>query len=241
MSKRPRIVAHRGYSAKYPENTLAAFQAAVDLGVDAVELDVRRTKDGEIVVLHDAMLDRTTDGSGPLAAYTWEELQMFSAGEWFDATFRAERIPRLADVFPILRDRAELLIEIKETGIEDAVVRLIWAHGALGSVSCGSFDRGSILAVRKLDPAIPVCLIAVSCESKDVPALVKAGIRGVNLEYHHLSPELLEVLHDAKLAVNAWTVDAAADLGRLAAMGVDAITTNDPAELRSLLFPGEPG
>ena len=238
MKTKSRIVAHRGYSARYPENTLAAFCAACDLGVDDVELDVRRTKDGRIVVLHDAALDRTTDGRGAVAEFTERELFRFSAGGWFSPEFNEERIPFLTEAFDCVRGRTELLIEIKETGIEETVVALIREHEMQKQVSCISFDQTAILTVRDLDRNIPVCFLTASCDGWTPAALAARGIRGVNIEFHCLSEGLTDTLHSFGLTVNAWTVDEESDMERLQNMGVDAITTNDPAKLKRLQADG---
>src|SRR5690554_7959632 len=97
------VLAHRGYSGKAPENTMAAFELAVKSGADGLELDVHITKDGEVVVIHDDTVDRTTDGTGRVEDYTYEELLKFDAGSWFGEEFKGERLPTLADVCEIVK------------------------------------------------------------------------------------------------------------------------------------------
>ena len=110
--KRPLVIAHRGYREKYPENTLAAFNAAVDAGAPMIELDVSLTKDRKLIVIHDDTLDRTTDGIGPVSEYTLAELKRFDAGSWFGTCFKDEQLPALEEVFDAVGGQVLLNIEI---------------------------------------------------------------------------------------------------------------------------------
>ncbi len=153
------IVAHRGLSSLYPENTLISFKKAVELGVDMIELDVHCTKDRELVVIHDSSINRTTDGKGKVNQLTLRELRKYSAGRWFSEEFEEERIPTLQEVFELVDKKTKLQIEIKQPGIEKSLIDLVEEYEILNNVLCGSFNLKSIIEVRKLNPLIPTLFI----------------------------------------------------------------------------------
>jgi len=150
---------HRGNPDEYPENTLASFRSAIELGVDVIECDVHRSEDGGLPVIHDHLLDRTSDGSGLVRDYTMAELKRFDAGSWKDPRFKAERIPSLDEVLGVARGRVGVAIEIKNlplpyAGIEDALVRAIKDAGMVHDVVVISFDHRSIKQIAELEPQI---------------------------------------------------------------------------------------
>src|SRR3989449_9458057 len=132
-STRCLVIAHRGASAAAPENTLAAFRLAADLGADGIELDVRGTADGQLVVLHDASVNRTTDGAGRVAALTLDQLRRVDAGKKFGPSFRGERIPLLSQVFEVVAGRLLVDVEIKAAGVEAGPLGLIRRIGMGGA------------------------------------------------------------------------------------------------------------
>src|SRR5438552_3727229 len=140
---------HRGNAAEFPENTLAAFTSALDLGVDVIECDVHLSADGALPVIHDHLLNRTTNGSGLVRDLTLAELKHLDAGSWRGAAFAGERIPALEEVLALARDRAGVAIEIKNLplaypGIERAVVEAVAAAGMRPHVVVISFDHRSV-------------------------------------------------------------------------------------------------
>ncbi len=146
VAKVTQIVAHRGASAERPECTLAAMRRAIEVGATAVEVDIRTSKDGQLFILHDAMLDRTTDEKGPANALTLAQLQQLDAGSWFHAKYRGERIPSLMEAATLCRGKIDLLLDLKEQGDEydRNVVRVIRA--------CGDSNR-TIVGVRSVTQA----------------------------------------------------------------------------------------
>jgi len=139
MRTRPMVVAHRGFSGRFPENTLRSFREALQLPIDAVELDVRRTKDGVLVVIHDPTVDRTTNGRGRVADLTWDELQRLDAGAWKGSEFVGERIPRLEEVLKLIDGCVVVFVEIKEVGTEADIVATLGRLDAFDWVKIGSF------------------------------------------------------------------------------------------------------
>ena len=162
---RPLLIGHRGYPAKFPENTLAAFEGAIQAGCDMIELDVTLTRDRKVVVVHDDTLDRTTTGKGPVKDHSFEEIKKLDAGSWFDARFAAQRVPQLSEVVKLTAGRCMLNIEIKESAfeadypadaIEHQVVNLVKTGGAMDRVIVSSFDPRILqrIAARDAPPAL---------------------------------------------------------------------------------------
>ncbi len=135
------IIAHRGASGEFPENTLPAFAAAIEAGAQMCELDVQLTRDGAAVVIHDETVDRTTNGTGAVAAMSLAEIRRLDAGVKFGARFAGTRIPTLEEVLTLVRGRCALNVELKSAGVEREVCRLLRAHEALSSTTIvSSFD-----------------------------------------------------------------------------------------------------
>src|SRR4030081_264868 len=150
---------HRGNPDEFPENTLASFRSAIELGVDVIELDVHRSEDGGLPVIHDHLLDRTTDGSGLVRDQTMAELKRLDAGSWKDPRFKGERIPSLDEVLAVAKGQVGVAIEIKNlplpyAGIEDAVVRTVKDAGMINDVVVISFDHEPGKRLRELEPDI---------------------------------------------------------------------------------------
>ncbi len=234
----PLILGHRGASAYAPENTLAAFRRALELGADGFELDVTLSADGVPVVIHDDTVDRTTDGSGLVAGLALAQLQQLEAGfhARFGAEFTGERIPTLAEVFAELGPRALVNVELKRDpspGRELAgkVVELIHAHSLERRVLLSSFYYDNLQRARQADPTLPVGLLYDPSEpGRILQAWLKPGVRP---EAHHPHYRLVGALtlrwyRRRGYRVNVWTVNAEADLRRLMRLGVDGLITDRP-------------
>jgi glycerophosphoryl diester phosphodiesterase len=232
-------IAHRGASGHAPENTHAAFAAALELGAEAVELDCQLSADGELVVIHDETLERTTDGRGPVGDRTAAELARLDAGAWFAAEFRGERIPRLADVMGQLQGRVTLNVEIKSARdlgvIEPKLAALITAERAADWVVFSSFHPEGM---RNMRTAAPWARLGVLCDRDPMTG-------GLALA-HELKAELLipgrrwvdgrviAAAHAAGLDVWVWTVNEPGEMRRLIALGVDAIFSDYPERFSGL-------
>ena len=232
----PLVVAHRGNSVKAPENTLAAFREAIELGAPAAECDVHLTRDGQVVVMHDATLDRTTDGTGGIAGLTLAEVQAADAGSWKGDKYRGEHAPTLADTLALTRGKLRLLVEIKAEGIARQVVEVIRRADALADVTVISFSQATCKAVRELEPRLPVGLLSGGIEedSEDAAdALIRAAlgphVQFLSVAYPGAKPSLLRRAQLAGMSVFVWTIDDPEQVQRYASMGVASITSNDPA------------
>ena len=236
----PTIVAHRGASSSRPENTLVAFEEAARLGARVVELDVRLSRDGVAVVVHDPTVDRTTDGTGAVHELTAAELGALNAG----TPEHPAAVPALAEVLDLLSGRAAVALEIKNLPGEPAyeadgesIVRAAHAEldrtGFEGPALVISFNPSSIAASRALDPGVATGLLATE-HIPPADALALAGAGGHEMVLpgtRSLLPagaEFVAAAHEAGLRVGTWTVDDADLVGELLGWSVDAIASNDP-------------
>ncbi len=236
---KPLRIAHRGASGRAPENTRAAFAAALALGVDAIELDCQLSADGVPVVIHDETLERTTSGLGPVGAKRWDELAALDAGAWRGEAFRGERIPTLADVLAQLDGTVVLNVEIKSGhdvgAIEAPLVELVAARGALSWVIFSSFHE---TAVRNVRAASADAAIGVLWDRKPAAGAlalaVELGARCIVPSRRVVTPELVAAAHGRDLGVWVWTVNEVAEMRRLVAAGVDALFSDYPERFAAL-------
>lgn len=243
MTHRVLNLAHRGASHDAPQNTLAAFRLANEYGADGYELDVHLTKDGVPVVIHDFTVDKTTDGTGPVAGFTLAELKRLDAGVKFSPRFAGERIPTLAEVFDVLEPHSIVNVELKtksigDNGLERTTIRLIRERGLQGRVILSSFNPFSLLRVRRIAPELKIGLLY----APDLPPYLRRAWFRLVVKPHALHP-YYRMVDERYMAwakrkgyeVNVWTVDDPEDMRRLAALGVNAIITNRPDVLKSVL------
>jgi len=235
-------IAHRGFSSAAPENTLAAFGQAVELGPEMMECDVRQSRDGRLVVIHDPTVDRTTNGKGRVGEMSLAELRELDAGAWFGAEFAAERIPTLEEVLDLSRGKVDLIIEIKEDSLEDEVADMVRGRGMSQEVLIASFHHRIGVRIPELDPRVPfiplVGLPARVSEEEavrlvDEAAAVNGAIFGVN--YKAITPELVKATHAANMRLMAWTPDDEAGIRSMVDIGVDMIGSNELALLLRVL------
>ncbi len=236
---RARIIAHRGNSSEAPENTLAAFASAAGLPADGVELDVHLSADGVPVVIHDARLERTTNGRGEVSALRAEALEALRAGLWFDPPFPEEGVPRLESVLALLAGSAlEVHLELKSgeqpyAGLAGKVAEAVTRQGLDGRVVLSSFDHAGLAAAAREAPHLPRAALVSARLAEPWHYLRRHGFEALHADYRAVDAALVEGCHEAGLAVRVYTVDDADTALRLAAMGVDGIMTNVPRRLLS--------
>jgi glycerophosphoryl diester phosphodiesterase len=239
----PLNLAHRGASAYAPENTLAAFRLAADMGADGIELDAKLSRDGAMVVMHDATVDRTTNGSGRVSDLTLAQLQRLDAGSKFGAQFAGERIPTLDEVIDAVGDRLLINVELtnytsRGDGLELRVVELIERRGLVERMMVSSFNPFALRNVKRAAPHV-VCGLLYA---PDMPIyLRRAWLAPLvpGLEAHHprhsmIDAALVRRAHSRGQKVNTWTVNDAADMRRMIDVRVDAIMTDRPDVLRGI-------
>lgn len=245
IRKRPWVIAHRGFSGEYPENTLVAFQAAVEAGADLIELDVSLSRDRIPVVIHDETLDRTTNGSGRVQDSTRLELQQLDAGSWLSKKFRESRIPTLEEVFRQVGRQIAINVELKpesfeaddpEDALEKQVLALTDTHGVTESTVISSFEWRFFPRIRQHDAGIP---LAVLWEEGPLEAALEAAHANqaiaLNPDEERLTPQLVEQAHTAGLRVLSYTVNTQERMREVLSWGVDGLFTNEPVLMKEVL------
>lgn len=233
------ITAHRGYSAIAPENTIYAFEEAIEIGSDYIELDVQLTADEQLVVFHDKTIDRTTNGTGELNKYTYEELQEFSAGKWFgkDDVFDDAKIILLSEVIENFGNDILFNIEIKNHGnvskTAEKTAEIIEEYGIERSCYVTSFSYDALKKIKKINPKIKTGLIANVASSTSFSQL--KYIDAVSLNYIFINQSIVNMAHQNGKRVFVWTVDNRTDIQRMMAMGVDNIITNRPDRVSEIV------
>ncbi len=225
-----RVIAHRGASGTRPENTLAAFRRAAELGADMVELDVQLTRDREVVVIHDFTLERTTDGTGAVRERTLAEIRRLDAGAWFDTRFAGERVPTLAEVLAAVPLGVNVELKpVGDEGLEARALAAVESAGALGRVVFSSFDMGALDRLRACSPAADV---AVLWELDPIPQALRCanrvGATALHLRKDAVRDAIIARVAAAGLALRVWTVNAQAEMEALVEAGVDALFTDYP-------------
>jgi glycerophosphoryl diester phosphodiesterase len=231
------VASHRGDSQNAPENTLAAFSLAVQQSTDLIELDVHQTADGDIVVIHDDKLDRTTDGSGEVHRLRTADVRAVSAGSWFAPRFAAERVPLLDEVLDLCRrSRVVPMIEVKTKWrrSQDCGRRIVQAlarHGMLETavVICRELSR--VEEVRTASPVTPLTTLTIT-KRQARGAMKLTGVKGVDCYWKSLSLGLVAQLRQGGFFLTPWTVNKARDMERLFLLGCESIITDSPVTLR---------
>jgi glycerophosphoryl diester phosphodiesterase len=235
----PFISAHRGFSARAPENTLPALEAALEAGAHVAEIDVRLTRDGKLVLMHDSDLDRTTDGTGPIKAMTLGEVKKLDAGRWFDRRYIGTKVPTLDEVLTWSRGRLGLLVDMKNYPerdplfIDEMIATIQRNHAEDFAIPAG-FDHPSLAELHRRQPDWPLEII-IPCRLVDtVHAARAAGSVLLSLEPEHLVKADVEAMHAAGLSV--LTTLLSIDQGReLLDIGVDFFESDDVSLVRKTL------
>jgi len=233
---RPVIIAHRGASARAPENTLVAFRKAIQLGVEVAELDVHLSADGDLIVIHDDTLDRTTDGQGRVSDLDTAEIQAVDAGRWKDVKYLGERVPTLPEVLEAVGQDLILCIELKGgEGLPEAVVSVVRDASLERRVLFFSFDSAHVRALKALEPEIPVVWLVgrESAEeegySVDLPEQAAAmGADVLGLSMRIVDAAIVIASHAAGLPVFAFTANRPDHINQLVEAGVDGVITDRP-------------
>jgi len=213
-------IGHRGARAYEPENTLRSFKKALKMGVDAVELDVRKTKDNQLVVIHDADVKKTTDGKGLVNELTLEEIKGFSAE-------KGEKIPTLKEALDFLDKKVKILIELKEAGAEEQVLATVRENGLQKNVIIVSFLEDALRKVRELDKDIATGLI-YSKHKNPLKAALELKAQYLVAFYRFTHTANVQKAHENGLKVVVWTVNTPEEVAEMAKKGVDGIASDKP-------------
>ena len=234
----PLVISHAACKGHAPENTLAGITTALELGADGIEIDVQASADGVPVLMHDPTVDRTTDGSGEVSHLTLAELRRLDAGpRRFEGRFRGEKIPTLAEALDVARARALLVIEVKQPEIEEALLKVVRDLDALDGCVVHSFFPQVVAKVRQIEPRLPAALLtgAQNDWGKFFAFALSLNAQGVSVLHSAVDAAVARRARLRKMTLSTWTANEAEDMRRLLDCGVDAITTDYPDRLRSLL------
>jgi glycerophosphoryl diester phosphodiesterase len=236
-------IAHRGASAYYPENTLPSFEGAIAMGADMVELDVQLTSDKEVVVFHDEKISRCTDGRGKIADHTLSELKKLDAGNWYGKDFKDTRIPTLAEVLGVCKNKIAVNIEIKTEavskmffgGIEEKCLKIVKQSGMREHIVFSSFDPRAIMHLKQIDNNVTA---AVLFEKKHYGSKLPSdiieslGADAFNCSGTEFNKKWLADVKLNNIPVNIYTVNDAKNMRRFLKIGVSGIFTNNPDILK---------
>lgn len=245
--RRAWLVGHRGAAGRAPENTMASFRKALEMGADFVECDVHLSKDGRCVVMHDEAVERTTDGEGLIRDRTVRELKGLDAGSWFSRKSRGEKVPTLDELLSWARGRKTrsgrplgVFVEVKNEpvryrGIERRVLRAVDRSRMADRVVLISFDHGVVKRLKRLRPRILTGMLYSRPIEDPVERALQLKADAIMPRRNLVSRALVESAKARGLLVSTWTADGAAEMRKLLACGVDSVTTNFPDRLNRLL------
>ena len=231
------VIAHRGASSYAPENTLAAFDLALQMGARHIELDVHSTSDDRIVVIHDENVERTTNGTGPVASHTLSALKALDAGSWFAPRFAGERIPTLDEVFERYGGQAHIHTEIKghSSDLAKRTVDLIRRNGMAGQVTITSFQRARLEETRAYAPELPTGWLVAEITDAVIAQARAMGLTQLCPRANTVTPELVDRLRRAGFIVRAWGVTDENLMRVVVKGGADGMTVNFPDKLIAYL------
>ena len=229
-------IAHRGCSSLAPENTYSAWIKAIDAGADYFELDIQLSSDDSMMIIHDATLHRTTNGTGLVSSFTYEQLRLLDAGSWFSSEYTGEKIPTFAEALQLAKNNVniDVVAEIKtsDATIVQKVVKMIQDFGMEDRVIVSSFSFPQIAECRSLDASIDIQLFGTITN-----ALIDQ-VAGINGEWvgsgGTITQELIYYAHSQNILFNAWTINTGSQMSSLITLGVDGITTNYPQVLTAI-------
>ncbi len=235
----PLLIAHRGNSSEAPENTMASIKSALAIPnmPNFVEIDVHDTKDGELLVIHDSSIDRTSNGKGEVSKMTLAEIRKYNAGyaKEFGDRFKDEPFPVLDDVLDAVKDvDAGVMIEVKAHGIGDDVAKRVTERGEVDKHVIASFAPDVVVASSMTNPNIRTLFLSSSGSTEEVELARRIGAKIFGSSYKDLTQEIIAQAHDSGLQVWVWTVDDPDIVLKLLNWGADGIITNRPAVMRKL-------
>lgn len=237
-----KVIAHRGFSSIAPENTMTAFEKAIEIGADYLELDVHRTKDDSLVVIHDKSIARVSCDSltSNISEMTYKELQGVSAGycSKFHDKYRDERIPTLLEVLELAKNKIKVCIELKVEGAEEKVLQLVDQLDMEDQVIIFAFDYRTLAKIRHLNKSIKILYLISYVNQYSIDYAKVINVDAIGAGYGtEITKELVDQIHENNMELWKWTVDKEEDMKQLISLGVDGIITNRPdvaLEIRKL-------
>lgn len=227
-------IAHRGFSGKYPENTMLAFKKAYEVGCDGIEMDVHLTKDNVMVIIHDEDIARTTDGQGFVRDFTYEELRKFDASAGFRGQYGHNPIPTFEEYVAWAKDLPIFTnVEIKNSvyyydGLEEALIQMIRDNHMEDKIIFSSFNNASIMKCKALAPEIQCGFLMDGCIGNAGAYVKKMGVECAHPDWHKLTDEEIAGCKAHGIKINTWTVNEEKEMIRLRDLGIDGIISNYP-------------
>lgn len=236
MNEKVKLFAHRGVSGEYPENTMAAFKAAVEMGADGIELDVQLTKDGQVVVIHDETINRTTNGIGYVKDFEWKQLRRYDAGSWFDPLFINERIPLLEEVLELVKDRNPHMlmnIELKNDlleypHLEEKVLEIVNKLEMKEQTIISSFNSESLVKVNQLDPTIETAFLFAGIPTDIMTRIKTLPIQALHCEASFAQSIIGRKIRDMGMPLRVFTINSLEEFTLLKKEKVPVIITDYP-------------
>lgn len=228
------IYGHRGASKYAPENTFSAYNKAIDMGADGIEIDVHKSKDGHLIVCHDERVDRTTDGEGFIKDLTLEEIKKLDAGRWFSEEFRGERIPLLDEVLKFVKGNNLLLnIEIKNgpifyDEIEEDIVKAVRAYDLVENTIISSFNHYSLAYIKNIDKQFKTGILYIAGMIEPWDYARKVGASYIHPLYLTINKEVVQESQGNGIMVNPFTVNREEEIKLMKSFNVDSIITDCP-------------
>ena len=231
------VIAHRGASSYAPENTLAAFDLALQMGVSQFELDVHLSSDSHVVVIHDDSLKRTTNADGRVNSHILAALKALDAGSWFGTQFVDEQIPSLDEVLARYKGRVHLHIELKgeSTTLASRTAGLIRKHGMEGQVTITSFHKERLEEIRRYAPELPTAWLVIAARTSIIEQARQLGLSQLCPLANFVTANLVKRIHNEGLIVRAWGVKTEKLMHKVVLAGVDGMTVNFPDKLIAYL------
>ncbi len=247
MSCRPYVIAHRGTSGRYPENTIPAFQHAIEIGADWIEFDVMSTSDGVVVVNHDGTVDRCTNGTGKVSEMSLAQIKQLDAGIRFGDKFAGVRMPTLEESLDFLeRQPVRLCVEIKGETTDESIetarktVEILQRRASLQRSVISSFDANCLREIKNWEPLLATSLDPDKQDGTYTPwelcqQVLRCHANSMQHTYDFLTAEIVNEAHLHGFALWAWTVNEPDDMRRVIPLGVDAIMSDYPDTLRQIV------
>lgn len=249
--KVPIVIAHRGFSSEYPENTITSFDAAVNAGFNYIELDIHLTADSVIVVMHDETVDRTTDGEGNIRDLYLDQIKSLDAGSWFDSNSPSEEVPTLREILAKFENRVHIFVEIKSeeekllTELRHLLESMGWlpdsnynrSQGLLTvpGISIISFLQSQLVLSAKIFPELAHGLLTIEASDELIEWCVSKGMVGVFPYVGYIDKNFVSNAHTSGLYVGAWGFEYPEQLSRVLGLGLDGVTVDWPVEAGALI------
>ncbi len=235
ISRKIFVVAHRGDSLRAPENTIPAYEYAIQEGADFIEIDIRKTSDGEIIVMHDASVDRTTNGHGNVSELSLNYIKSLDAGSWYSEKFKGVKIPTFEEVLQLAKNRVGVFIELKQEGLEEDVVSLLKKYDMIKDVVVLSSLWSALKSIKMIEPHITTMCDFPKVTYEELYRVQEYFPNIISIHKRNLDKEFIRYVHRRGILVNSWPVNTFEETEKAVLSEVDFITTDDPKKIIEVL------